>query len=193
VLAGTGAPNRRPAWDTADSSARPAAVLVLLYPDEVGRARLVLTERADRGGHHSGEVSFPGGRAEPGDADLVATALREAAEEVGLDASQAGVRIVGTLTMQWIPVSNFSVTPVVAVAERRPVLVAQPSEVAAILEAPVATFLPGRELLWVEREIRGWQIRYAAYPVDGLAVWGMTARVLGGLGEWLGREGTQGP
>ena len=44
------------------------------------------------------------------------------------------------------------------------------------------------ELLWVEREIRGWDLRYAAYPVDGLAVWGMTARVLGGLGAWLGRD-----
>jgi 8-oxo-dGTP pyrophosphatase MutT (NUDIX family) len=179
----------RPAWGEAGASARAAAVLVLLFPDENGDARLILTERADRGGHHSGEVSFPGGRAEPGDTDLVATALREAAEEVGLDAVAAGVRVLGTLSMQWVPVSNFTVTPVVAVADRRPVLVPQPSEVAAILEAPVAGFLPDGELVWVEREIRGWDLRYAAYPVEGLGVWGMTARVLGGLGAWLGREG----
>jgi 8-oxo-dGTP pyrophosphatase MutT (NUDIX family) len=178
----------RPTWDEAGATARAAAVLVLLFPDGEGEARLVLTERADRGGHHSGEVSFPGGRAEPGDADIVATALREAAEEVGLDPVAAGVRVLGTLSMQWIPVSNFSVTPVVAVAERPPVLVPQTSEVAAILEAPVAAFLPGGELVWVEREIRGWDLRYAAYPVEGLAVWGMTARVLGGLGVWLGRD-----
>jgi 8-oxo-dGTP pyrophosphatase MutT (NUDIX family) len=189
VLREDGAPRPRPSWGEADASARPAAVLVLVFPDEAGVARLVLTERADRGGHHSGEVSFPGGRAEPGDADLVATALREAAEEVGLDVEQAGVRVLGQLSMQWIPVSNFTVTPVVAVAERRPVLVPQPSEVAAILEPPLSAFLPEGELLWVEREIRGWDLRYAAYPVDGLAVWGMTARVLGGLGAWLGREG----
>ena len=75
AAAAVGRGRRRPA--------RPAAVLVLLFPDEAGEARLVLTERVDRGGHHSGEVSFPGGRAEPEDADLVATALREAAEEVG--------------------------------------------------------------------------------------------------------------
>jgi len=184
-----GARRRRPSWGEADASARPAAVLVLLFPDEHGEARLVLTERADRGGHHSGEVSFPGGRAEPGDADLVATALREAAEEVGLDPVAAGVRVLGMLSMQWVPVSNFTVTPVVAVAERRPVLVPQPSEVAAILEAPVAAFLPDGELVWVEREIRGWVLRYAAYPVESLGVWGMTARVLGGLGAWLGRDG----
>jgi len=71
------------------------------------------------------------------------------------------------------------------VAERRPLMTPQPSEVAAILEAPVRAFLPDGELVWVEREIRGWDLRYAAYPIDGLAVWGMTARVLGGIGAWL--------
>jgi len=161
---------------------------VLLYPDQDGIAHLVLTERADRGGHHSGEVSFPGGRAELHDADITATALREAAEEVGLDPAQAGVRVLGTLSVQWVPVSNFAVTPVVAVAERRPVLTPQASEVAAILEPSVASFLPGGELVRVRRVIREWDLEYSAYPVDGLNVWGMTARVLGGLGAWLGRD-----
>jgi 8-oxo-dGTP pyrophosphatase MutT (NUDIX family) len=189
VLVDTGNPRPRPSWGPETSSSRPAAVLVLIYPDEQGEARIVLTERVDRGGHHSGEVSFPGGRAEPGDADLVATALREAAEEVGLDAAAVALRVVGTLPVQWIPVSNFTVTPVVAVATRRPRMTPQPSEVAAILEPPVRAFLPGAALVHVERELRGWQIRYAAYPIDGLNVWGMTARVLGGLGAWLGVGG----
>ena len=74
----------------------------------------------------------------------MATALREAAEEVGLDPVAAGVRVLGTLTTQWIPVSNFTVTPVVAVAERRPAMTPQPSEVAAILEAPVGGVPAGR-------------------------------------------------
>jgi 8-oxo-dGTP pyrophosphatase MutT (NUDIX family) len=185
VFAESGAPRPRPPWDEAAGTGRPAAVLILVYPDADGEARVVLTERADRGGHHSGEVSFPGGRAEAEDADLVATALREANEEVGLDATAEGVRVLGTLPVHWIPVSNFAVTPVIAVAARRPTLVAQPSEVAAILEAPVAAFLPDAEMVTVERDIRGWQVRYAAYPVDGLAVWGMTAMVLGGLGAHL--------
>ena len=77
VFAASGAARPRPAWGEADASARPAAVLVLLYPDAAGEARLVLTERADRGGHHSGEVSFPGGRAEPGDADITAEECEE--------------------------------------------------------------------------------------------------------------------
>jgi len=188
VFADTGQPRPRPAWGEADATTRPAAVLVLVFPDEECLARLVLTERVDRGGHHSGEVSFPGGRAEAADADLVATALREAREEVALDVDQAGVRVLGMLPVQWIPVSNYRVTPVVAVADRRPRLRAQPTEVATILEPPLAAFLPAGELRMVEREIRGWSLRYAAYPIDGLDVWGMTAFVLGGLGAWLGRE-----
>jgi 8-oxo-dGTP pyrophosphatase MutT (NUDIX family) len=188
VFAATGGPRPRPAWPRADAGARPAAVLVLVFPDEAGEARLVLTERVDRGGHHSGEVSFPGGRAEPQDADLVATALREAAEEVALDVDEAGVRVLGMLPVQSIPVSNYSVTPVVAIAGRRPRLRPQPTEVATILEPPLAAFLPEGELTLVEREIRGWTLRYAAYPIDGLDVWGMTARVLGGLCAWLARE-----
>jgi len=188
VVVESGESRARPPWDAeAASSSRPAAVLVLLYPDAGGMARILLTERADRGGHHSGEVSFPGGRAEPADADAAATALREAVEEVGLDADAVGVRVLGGLPVHWIPVSNFAVTPVIAVAKRRPVLVPQPTEVAAIVEPLVSSFLPGAPLELVERDIRGIRVRYAAYPIEGLAVWGMTARVLGGLGAWLTR------
>ncbi|HVL54239.1 MAG TPA: CoA pyrophosphatase [Vitreimonas sp.] len=163
-----------------------AAVLVLVVPGDDGEARVVLTERAARGGHHSGEVSLPGGRAEPFDRDLVATALREAIEEVGLDPDAAGVRVVGLLEPFWIPVSDFQVTPVIAVAERRPVLVPSEAEVARIVLAPIRAFLPGAPIEMVEAVVRGWPLRYGAYPVDGLLVWGATARILGQLGAVLG-------
>jgi 8-oxo-dGTP pyrophosphatase MutT (NUDIX family) len=166
---------------------REAAVLALLYPDADGLARVVLIERS-AGGHHSGEVSFPGGKAEPDDADTTATALREAAEEVGLDASVAGVRVIGTLDLHWIPVSDFAVTPILAVAERRPVLRAAPAEVARIVEPPVAAFLPGAPIEIVERTIGTWPLRYGAYAVDGLSVWGATARILSQVGAILARD-----
>jgi 8-oxo-dGTP pyrophosphatase MutT (NUDIX family) len=165
---------------------RAAAVLVLIVPGDDGDARVVLTERVDRGGLHAGEVSFPGGSAEPDDADVTATALREAREEVALDAEAAGVRVVGLLEAFWIPVSDFRVTPVLAIAERRPALRASPNEVARIVEAPLAAFLPGAHIEIVERTLRDWPIRYGAYPIDGLRVWGATARVLGQLGAILG-------
>ncbi len=163
--------------------ARAAAVLVLLYPDDAGDARIVLIERASADGHHhSGEVSFPGGKAEPEDADLTATALREATEEVGLDPVAAGVRITGWLERFWIPVSDFEVTPVVALAEHRPRLIAAPAEVARIIEPALGRFLPDAPIATVERTIGGWPLRYGHYEVDGLSVWGATARVLSQLG-----------
>jgi 8-oxo-dGTP pyrophosphatase MutT (NUDIX family) len=165
---------------------RPAAVLVLIYPDDVGDARVVLIERPTQDGrHHSGEVSFPGGKAEPEDDDAVATALREASEEVGLDAEAEGVRVVGLLDRFWIPVSDFAVTPVLAVTDRRPSLTPSPAEVVRIVEPRLATFLPEAPVTMVERTIRGWPLRYGQYDVDGLAVWGATARVLSQLGVVL--------
>jgi 8-oxo-dGTP pyrophosphatase MutT (NUDIX family) len=184
----TGATNARPpAYPRDPSAVRQAAVLVLLFPDDDGDARVVLTERVTRDGHHSGEVSFPGGRAEADDQDLAATALREAAEEVALDAGLAGVRVIGELERFWIPVSNYDVTPVLALAERRPALVASPHEVASIVTPRVADFLPDAPFEIVERTIRGWPLRYGAYQVEGLSVWGATARVLSQLGAVLAR------
>jgi 8-oxo-dGTP pyrophosphatase MutT (NUDIX family) len=171
---------------TPSATARPAAVLALLFPDEEGAARLVLTERMSYDGHHSGEVSFPGGKAEPDDPDEAATALREAAEEVGLDANAAGVRVLGRLDEVFIPVSDFRIVPIVAVAERRPALFANEAEVARILTPPVRAFLPGAPIEIVERTIRDWPLRYGGYRVDGLHVWGATARILGQLGAVLG-------
>ncbi len=184
VLAGDGsrrlregpAPGHRP---------RPAAVLVLLYPDEVGETRVVLIERTTHDGHHSGEVSFPGGKAERDDADLVATALREATEEVGLAADAVGLRVVGRLEDFWIPVSDFHVTPVLAIADRAPTFRPDPREVARIVEPPLARFLPDASITIVERTIDGWDLRYGAYDVDGLSVWGATARILSQLGAAL--------
>jgi 8-oxo-dGTP pyrophosphatase MutT (NUDIX family) len=184
----TGAMNARPPEFPRDPSAvRQAAVLVLLFPDDDGDARVVLTERVTSDGHHSGEVSFPGGRAEPDDADPAATALREAAEEVGLDADAASVRVIGELERFWIPVSNYEVTPILALADRPPALVASPDEVASIVTPRVADFLPDAPFEIVERTIRGWPLRYGAYQVEGLSVWGATARVLSQLGAVLAR------
>ncbi len=176
-------------WAGSPRDGRPAAVLVLVVPDDDDEARIVLTERTTGGRHHSGEISFPGGRAEPEDADLVATALREAAEEIGLRPADAGLRVVGTLEPFWIPVSNYLVTPVVSVAAVRPSLVAAPDEVARIIEAPVGAFLGGAPIEIVERTIDDWTIRYGAYAVEGLLVWGATARILGQLGALLAIDG----
>ena len=171
------------------ATARPAGVLVLIAPDAAGEARIVLIERTSYDGHHSGEISFPGGAAEAGDADLAATALREAAEEIGLEPAAIGLRVIGELEPFWIPVSNFRVTPIVALADRLQPWRPDAREVARVIEAPVAAFLPDAPITTLERDVREWRIRYGAFALeegDGPAVWGATARILGQLGAVLG-------
>lgn len=180
------------------AGARPAAVLVLLGPDAEGEARVVLIERTSYDGHHSGEVSFPGGASEDGDGTLEETAIREATEEIGLDPTAIGLRVVGELEPFWIPVSNFRVTPIVALADRLQAWTPDPREVARVVEAPVSAFLPGAPIRTMERDVREWRIRYGAYVVeevseDGPGVWGATARILGQLGAILGGSRTTAP
>jgi 8-oxo-dGTP pyrophosphatase MutT (NUDIX family) len=182
-----GAPWKLPAEGAA--TARPAGVLVLIAPDAAGEARVVLIERTSYDGHHSGEIAFPGGAAEPGDPDLAATALREATEEIGLDPAAVRLRIVGELEPFWIPVSNFRVTPIVAIADHLQPWHPDDREVARVIEAPLASFLPDAPITTIERDVREWRIRYGAYALEeigeGPAVWGATARILGQLGAIL--------
>ena len=167
---------------------RPAAVLVLLFPDDEGQARVLLTARVAHISTHAGEVSFPGGSADPEDADPMATALREATEEVGLDPEACGLKVTGVLEVFPLTVSGFRITPVVAVAERRPECHPAPDEVARIIEAPVEAFLPDAPVELEERTIRQRLIRYGVYPVEGERVWGATARMLGQLGALLATD-----
>jgi 8-oxo-dGTP pyrophosphatase MutT (NUDIX family) len=180
---------RRTAIPFGPDTARPAAVLVLVTPDSDtpdAEAEIVLIRRTDHGGPHGGDVALPGGRVEPADRGPAAAALREAAEEVALDPVSASVRVVGELETFWIPVSDYRVTPVVAIASRRPVLFPSPSEVAGIVRVPLDTFLPGAPIEIVETTIQGFPLRFGAYPASGLRVWGATARILGQLGAVIG-------
>jgi 8-oxo-dGTP pyrophosphatase MutT (NUDIX family) len=170
-----------------DEPVRDAAVLVLVYPDRAGEAALVLIARPEGDLRHAGQISFPGGAADPGDDFPDGTALREAAEEVGLDSAAAGVRIVGRLEVVDVRVSGFLLVPVIALAEREPTLRPDPREVAAILRVPVRHFLPDAPIEIVEAERDGWRMRYGAFPIGEHRVWGATARVLGQLGAVLGR------
>jgi 8-oxo-dGTP pyrophosphatase MutT (NUDIX family) len=167
-------------------SDREAAALVLVFPDPEGEARVLLTERPSQL-RHGGQVSLPGGRREPTDDFPTGTAIREAAEEVGLDPASAGVHVVGLLDVVDVRVSGFLLTPVLAIAERPPRLVAHPGEVAAILDPPLDIFLPDAPITMGQLERDGVVVRYGGYPWDGRHVWGATARVLAQLGAVLSR------
>ncbi len=170
-----------------DMPRRDAAVLILIYPEADGDPYLVLTERSPGGHRHAGQISLPGGAIDALDADAAATALREAAEEVGLDPVQAGVTIAGVLPLADVRVSGFLVAPVVAFAERPPQLAPDGYEVASVFGAPLAAFIKGAPIEIVTAERDGYTLRYGAYRVGEHLVWGATAMILGRLGAFLGR------
>lgn len=173
----------RPDWPAQPE--REAAVLLLIHPGVDGEARVVLTERTGGGHRHAGQVSLPGGALEESDASVAAAALREAREEIGLDAESENVRVLGELPPVDVRVSGFLVHPVVAAAPAEPALVADPREVAAILHAPLSAFLPDAPIRVVTDERDGLRLRYGAYPIGRHLVWGATAGILGRLGAFL--------
>jgi 8-oxo-dGTP pyrophosphatase MutT (NUDIX family) len=160
---------------------RPSAVLAALYDDADGLATVVLTRRSAHLRSHRGEVSFPGGGAEPGDADLVATAIREANEEVGLD--PAAVEIIGEIDHLQTVTSRSYIVPFVGALTGRPELAASPDEVAAILHVSLAELLDPA-IYHQER----WGLPPLEHPIsffelDGDTVWGATATMLRNLLE----------
>jgi 8-oxo-dGTP pyrophosphatase MutT (NUDIX family) len=153
---------------------RAAAVLAALYPHE-GDSYVVLTRRSAALRVHSGEVSFPGGGQDPGET-LEQTALREAAEEVGLD--PASVEIIGELDHLSTITSDSFIVPYVAVLPGRPVLHPSPAEVEAVLHVALSELLaPGvfREERW---EVFGRQRSMWFFELVGDTVWGATAAML---------------
>jgi 8-oxo-dGTP pyrophosphatase MutT (NUDIX family) len=179
-----------------DPTGVPASVLLALAP--VGGAddlELVLVQRPDHLRQHAGQVGLPGGAVEPGDADGVAAALREAQEEVGLD--PAGVRVLGSLDRTYLAVSDFDVLPVVGIWDGLAPLVPNPDEVAGILRPTLRQLAdPANhgtmafsailgEAAFRARNVPG-DLHSPVFWVDGTLVWGFTAGLLVGFLESLG-------
>jgi 8-oxo-dGTP pyrophosphatase MutT (NUDIX family) len=157
---------------------KPGAVLILLYQLE-NKVYFPLIKRQEYLGAHSGQVSFPGGKAEEHE-DATATALREAHEEIGLDSSS--VSVVGKLSDFFVVPSNFLVTPVIAVSTKVPDLRPDPREVARILTGDLFSLARTDAVLHKEIVVAGtFMMQAPHFNVEGEVVWGATAMMLNEL------------
>jgi 8-oxo-dGTP pyrophosphatase MutT (NUDIX family) len=159
-----------------------AAVLVPLI-DRSGQVQVLFTQRTAHLDDHAGQISFPGGRVEAGDASREQTALRETEEEIGL--ASGLVAVLGRLPDYEIP-SGFRITPVVGWIEPPFALRPDPFEVAAVFEAPLHYFLETAHYQRREFRFRGRHRHYMAIPFEGRYIWGATAGMLYNLCRILG-------
>ena len=157
-----------------------AAVLI---PVVLHRELTVLfTQRTAHLKSHAGQVSFPGGRAEPGDASAEYTALREAEEEIGLPRER--VEVLGRLP-DYRTRTGFRVTPVIGVVAPPLELAPDPREVESVFEVPLAWLLEERNRERRTREYQGLQVGYWVYEYQGRVIWGATAGMLVNLHRML--------
>ena len=167
-----------------------SAVLCLLYPKEEA-PHFVLILRNTYSGIHSAQVGFPGGKAETWDASFEETALRETEEEVGVD--QKLITIIGSLTEVYIPPSGYQVHPFVGYTTEAPLLIPDPTEVSAIIEAPLSMLMDDSIVGRKKIKVSGGKLKvnYPYFDIMGNTVWGATAMMLNELKEVIRREKLQ--
>lgn len=155
-----------------------SAVLILLFPFEEGIST-ILIERAVYVGIHSGQIAFPGGKAEETDPDLKYTALRETYEEVGIPIEQ--VEIIGNLTDVYINPSNYLVTPFIGYLSQTPDFLINEREVQKIIRVDI---LNTHKVIKSTKKIthsNGLHIQTPFYSIDGFTIWGATAMMMSEL------------
>lgn len=162
---------------------RPACVLVPIVT-RAEELTVLLTRRTVHLKHHSGQISFPGGRVEAGDARAEDTALREAREEIGLD--PARVEVLGRLS-EYHTRTDFRVTPVVALVAPPFELRLDAHEVDEAFEVPLSFLLDPANHQRHAREFQGRQVPYFAIPYRDYYIWGATAAMLVNLYRFLAR------
>ena len=159
-----------------------AAVLVPLMERAAGTT-VLLTLRAAHLSDHAGQVSFPGGRIDPTDADAESAALREAEEEIGLPRSH--VQLIGRLDT-YVTRTGYEVIPCVGLVTPPLDLHPDPNEVAAVFEVPLSFFRDSRNRRRESRIFQGRERHFYVYPWEDRYIWGATAGMLSNLAEVLG-------
>jgi 8-oxo-dGTP pyrophosphatase MutT (NUDIX family) len=157
---------------------KPGGVIILLY-EENGNIKFPLTKRAEYTGAHSGQVSLPGGKSEPGE-DVIATALRECEEEIGINRND--VTVIGKLSDFFVMPSNFMVTPVVASLSTSAIFQPDSYEVYKILNADLDEILKDDAMKQKEILAAGrYRMNAPHFEIEGETVWGATAMMINEL------------
>jgi 8-oxo-dGTP pyrophosphatase MutT (NUDIX family) len=170
-------------WAKAGVSAtKPAAVLVPVVARE--QPTVLLTQRTPDLKSHSGQIAFPGGKIDPTDASPLAAALREADEEIGLDARF--VDPIGYLDL-YLTFSGFRILPLVARVDPDYRMTINPAEVADAFEVPLEFLMQPDNHQLLQRDWQGFQRKYFAMPFGERYIWGVTAGILRNLYERIYR------
>ena len=152
----------------------PAAVLILLYPDNK-QWHFFLTKRTNTVEHHKGQISLPGGTLEEGETNEEA-AIRETYEEIGIESKK--INIIGSLTSLHIPVSGFKIFPFVGWIKEKPKLKIQSNEVSKVISPTIANLLDKRTQKEKYSRILGKQVKIPFFDFDNETVWGATSMIL---------------
>lgn len=166
-------PENPPDYFAKDLVLKEAAVLVLLFVEN-DSLKTVLIERTPDAGQHSGQIAFPGGRRDPEDVDLIDTAIREAFEEIGVQVKRNNC--LGTLTPIAIPISSFSVSPVVVFVDKPSGFTLAPDEVKQIYVLDLIELLNNEKSKKIV--VRGMTIDAPGFAFENGFIWGATAMVL---------------
>lgn len=176
-------PERRPDLGKAFPNERKvASVLALLYPMN-DRVCCALIRRPSYPGVHGGQIAFPGGQVEPEDRDLLHTALREAWEEVGIQAEK--VQRPTELTRLYIPPSRYEVVPFLGLSDRRPDFILQTSEVDELIELPLEELLEPKVCGEVSVHTTRGLLNVPAYQWRDEIIWGATAMIVAEISDLL--------
>lgn len=168
-------------WGPAPEKSHAAAVLMLLYPRD-GKWHLPLTLRPTTMASHAGQISLPGGMIEPGESSEEA-ALRELEEELGVPA--AGIELLGTLSPFFVFITNYRVTPHVAVLREEPTWVPDPREVAEALHLPLSALAEPLAIEQYVKNARGFEFEVPFLSLESHRIWGATSMMLGELAAVL--------
>ncbi|MCF1192053.1 CoA pyrophosphatase [Mangrovimonas sp. AS39] len=164
--------------------ARKAGVMALFYPDVTNTTKLILILRKTYRGVHSAQVAFPGGKEEEHDDSLMATALRETAEEVGVPEHQ--IEVLREMTQVYIPPSNYYVYPFIGISKETPRFIKQETEVEELLEITFQDMISDSNVV-TEIVNTSYQkaISVPAFKLNGKIVWGATAMMLSEIKDLL--------